>query len=80
MNLTQLEGEIVGSGAKDIDTEADNVITLKCSSCGAEVVIDTAETTQARVNIEPRHTPSVGEIKRKRTMMLMFMMLNVNLI
>lgn len=45
VELTQLEGEIVGSGAKDIDTEADNVITLKCSSCGAEVVIDTAETT-----------------------------------
>ena len=47
-DLTKLEGEIIGSGTQDIAEESQNVVTLKCSSCGAEVVIDTAESTQAR--------------------------------
>ena len=47
-DITKLEGEIMGSGTQDIVNDAQNVITLKCSSCGAEVVIDTSETTQAR--------------------------------
>lgn len=47
-DISKLEGEIMGSGTQDIVEDAQNVITLKCSSCGAEVVIDTQESTQAR--------------------------------
>lgn len=38
----------MGSGAQDRAADADDVITLKCESCGAEVVIDTASANQAR--------------------------------
>lgn len=47
-DISKLEGEVVGSGTQDIDDESSNMVTIKCSSCGAEVVIDTSETTQAR--------------------------------
>ena len=47
-DLSQMVGETHGSGARDIDEDFDNIITLKCQSCGAEVVIDTSETTNAR--------------------------------
>lgn len=47
-DISKLEGEIMGSGTQDIAEESQNIMTLKCSSCGAEVVIDTAESTQAR--------------------------------
>ncbi len=43
-----LTGETRGSGTKDIDKNASDMITLKCSGCGAEVVINTAEATNAR--------------------------------
>ncbi len=43
-----LEGEIRTSGTKDIDENAVDVITLKCGGCGAEVVINTKEQTNAR--------------------------------
>lgn len=59
-DISKLEGEVVGSGAQDIDEEAQNVITLKCSSCGAEVVIDTSESTQARCHW-CRNTLSINE-------------------
>ena len=47
-NIANLEGEIMGSGTQDIASDSQDVMTLKCSSCGAEVVIDTSESTQAR--------------------------------
>lgn len=47
-DITKLEGEIVGSGTQDIDESSKDMVTIKCTSCGAEVVIDTSETTQAR--------------------------------
>lgn len=47
-DLSKLEGQVVASGTKDIAQDAQDVITLKCSSCGAEVVIDTASAPQAR--------------------------------
>lgn len=47
-DLTSLKGEVLGAGVKDIQTDANDVITLKCESCGAEVVIDTASSSQAR--------------------------------
>jgi len=47
-DLSQLEGTIVGSGTLNIAADADDILTLKCSSCGAEVVIDTNESMGAR--------------------------------
>ena len=43
-----LQGEQVGAGAADIDNNADTTVTLKCTSCGAEVVVDLSESSQAR--------------------------------
>lgn len=43
-----LNEEIRGSGTKDIDESVDDTITLKCGGCGAEVVINTKESTNAR--------------------------------
>ena len=44
-----LHGEQVSTGAADISDAADDqTMTLKCTSCGAEVVINLAESTQAR--------------------------------
>ena len=47
-DIENLQGEIVGSGTSDIQEEVETVITLKCSSCGSEVVINTDQTTRAR--------------------------------
>lgn len=46
--IENLEGIRVGEGAQDIAADAQDVMTLKCESCGAEVVINTAEQLQAR--------------------------------
>ncbi len=43
-----LKGVQVGSGAADIDAAAESMVTLKCTSCGAEVVVDLSESSQAR--------------------------------
>lgn len=59
-DITKLEGEIMGSGTQDIAQETQSVVTFKCSSCGAEVVIDTAESTQARCHW-CRNTLSVNQ-------------------
>ena len=47
-DITKIKGEIMGSGTQDIGENTQNVMTLKCSSCGAEVIIDTSESTTAR--------------------------------
>lgn len=47
-DISQLHGQVIGSGAQDIAASSNDVLTFKCSSCGAEVVIDTASSTQAR--------------------------------
>ena len=59
-DLSKLEGTVVGSGAKDIIADASEVLTLKCSSCGSEVVIDTASALQARCHW-CRNTLSVNQ-------------------
>lgn len=59
-DITKLEGEIIGSGTQDIVEDTQNIITFKCNSCGAEVVIDTAESTQARCHW-CRNTLSVNQ-------------------
>lgn len=48
IDLRNLEGHIIGSGAQDIVADTNEMVTFKCGSCAAEVVIDTSESTQAR--------------------------------
>ena len=59
-DISQLKGEVIGSGATDIVVDTSDVVTFKCSSCGAEVVIDTSEVTQARCHW-CRNTLSVNQ-------------------
>lgn len=47
-DIAQLYGVVLGSGSVDIVPSTDEVMTFKCTACGAEVVIDTAHSTQAR--------------------------------
>lgn len=47
-NISNLKGKIIGSGAQNIIEDTKDIITFKCSSCAAEVVIDTLSSTQAR--------------------------------
>lgn len=47
-NISNLHGEILGSGARDIVADTNDIMTFKCSSCGSEVVIDTSEAPHAR--------------------------------
>jgi len=47
-DISKLSGTIIGSGAQDIIADTKDVLTFKCSSCAAEVVIDTAHAMQAR--------------------------------
>ena len=59
-DISQLEGQVMGSGAQDIVTDTNDVLTFKCSSCGAEVVIDTSSASQARCHW-CRNTLSVNQ-------------------
>ena len=59
-NLDNLNKNIIGSGIKDIDKNFDNIITLKCSCCGAEVIIDTSKKTYAKCHW-CRNTLSINE-------------------
>ena len=59
-DISKLEGQIVGSGATDIIADTNDMVTFKCSSCGAEVVVDTKEATQARCHW-CRNTLSVNQ-------------------
>ncbi len=59
-DLGALSGTTIGSGASDIDTGADSLITMKCAGCGAEVVVNTAEQMGARCHW-CRHVLTVNE-------------------
>lgn len=59
-DIASLEGQVLGSGATDIIADTNDVLTFKCNSCGAEVVIDTASASQARCHW-CRNTLSVNE-------------------
>lgn len=59
-DVSKLVGEVIGSGATNIQANTQDVITFKCSSCGAEVVIDTASSSQARCHW-CRNTLSVNQ-------------------
>jgi len=47
-DISKLQGYVMASGTQDIVADTNDILTLKCSSCGAEVVIDTSASTQAR--------------------------------
>ncbi len=47
-DLANLQGKVFTTGVADIKEDAENIMTLKCQSCGAEVVIDTSNSAQAR--------------------------------
>ena len=47
-NITELKGTTISSGASNIQADSKDMITLKCESCGAEVVIDTSQNLQAK--------------------------------
>lgn len=59
-DISSLEGQVMGSGAQDIVADTKDVLTFKCSSCGAEVVIDTASASHARCHW-CRNTLSVNQ-------------------
>lgn len=59
-DISKLEGQVIASGANNYDASASDTVTLKCSSCGAEVVIDTSSQTQARCHW-CRNTLSLNE-------------------
>ena len=59
-DISNLTGTVIGSGAQDIIPDTNEVLTFKCSSCAAEVVIDTAQATQARCHW-CRNTLSVNQ-------------------
>jgi len=48
IDISKLQGQIIGSGASDAVFSETDAITLQCTSCAAEVIIDTATSTQAR--------------------------------
>src|SRR5690625_4800918 len=47
-DIASLTGTVIGSGSQDIVASTNEVLTFKCTAYGAEVVINTAESTQAR--------------------------------
>lgn len=59
-DVENLTGKVIGAGAQRIQADTEDILTLKCTGCGAEVVIDTAESAQARCHW-CRNTLSVNE-------------------
>jgi ribosomal protein S27E len=56
----ELRGIHIGSGSAEIIPDVSQIVSFKCSACGAEVVIDTEHAMQARCHW-CRHTLSVQE-------------------
>lgn len=47
-DLANLKGEVIASGGANIDASIADLMTFKCASCGAEVVVDTKTSTQSK--------------------------------
>ena len=47
-DIKNLTGVNISTGASNIQADSSDMVTLKCESCGAEVVIDTNEALQAK--------------------------------
>ena len=58
--IGDLQGVQLASGARDIDPAASGLMTLKCSGCGAEVVVNTATELSARCHW-CRHVLTINE-------------------
>ena len=58
--VEDLKGDNIGDGAVNIVPDEKIIVTLKCPSCGAEVVINTEEAVSARCHW-CRHTLSLNE-------------------
>ncbi|MBC2934670.1 TFIIB-type zinc ribbon-containing protein [Nocardioides sp. zg-1228] len=58
--IDELEGTVIAGGAGHIAADAAAQVTLKCGGCGAEVVVDTAHTMNARCHW-CRHTLNVNQ-------------------
>ena len=59
-DLTTLRGTTMGSGATDIDTGADTLVTMKCGGCGADVVVNTEAQMGSRCHW-CRHVLTINE-------------------
>lgn len=46
--ISDLAGTTIASGAAGIQESAEDVLTLKCQACGAEVIVNTAQAMQSR--------------------------------
>ncbi len=46
--IDQLTGTLIASGARDIKADAASLMTFKCTGCGAEVMVNTANAMTAR--------------------------------
>ena len=46
--IAHLRGTVVGSGTTNGPESTDDVVTLKCQACGAEVIVNTSEALQSR--------------------------------
>ncbi len=58
--IDQLKGTILASGARNIEADAANLMTFKCTGCGAEVTVNTANAMTARCHW-CRHVFGVNE-------------------
>lgn len=58
--IDELEGTVIAGGAMDIQADAKDQLTFKCDGCGAEVVVDTAHSLNARCHW-CRHTLNVNQ-------------------
>jgi DNA-directed RNA polymerase subunit RPC12/RpoP len=58
--IGDLQGVQLAAGARDIDAAASGLMTLKCSGCGAEVVVNTATDLSARCHW-CRHVLTINE-------------------
>src|SRR5262245_1281768 len=58
--IDQLKGDVIASGARDIAADAKNLMTFKCTACGAEVTVNTESAMTARCHW-CRHVFGVNE-------------------
>ena len=58
--LDELTGTVIASGAQDIAADASNLMTFKCTGCGAEVTVNTENAMTARCHW-CRHVFGVNE-------------------
>ncbi len=58
--IDQLKGTVIASGAQDIAADADSLVSFHCTSCGAEVTVNTENAMTARCHW-CRHVFGVNE-------------------